>query len=233
MGNYSSAWVFETFYLADPHAVVQMLATGFIVGTDVLIGAVIIVAFYALIGGRSFCSWVCPVNIVSDTANWLRLKLKMHKVDFINLIDRKTRYWILILGLIISALSGVAAFELVNPVTMLHRGIIFGFGMGWALIMMVFLFDLVVIEYGWCGYLCPLGAFYSFISKYSLIKVRHLQENCTKCMKCKEICSEVQVLKIIGFESGLISSGECTNCGRCIEVCEDNSLKYTLNNFKK
>ncbi|MCD4736557.1 MAG: quinol dehydrogenase ferredoxin subunit NapH [Bacteroidales bacterium] len=233
MGNYSSAWVLEMFYLSDPHAVVQTLATGFIVGYDVLIGAAIVLGFYAIIGGRSFCSWVCPVNIVTGTANWLRRKIEMPKSNFVQLMTRKTRYWILLLGLIISALSGVAAFELINPVTMLHRGIIFGFGMGWALIVMIFLFDLLIIEYGWCGYLCPLGAFYSIISKYSLIKIGHLQENCTKCMKCKDVCPEKQVLKIIGLESGIISSGECTNCGRCIEICNDNSLKYTLNNYKK
>jgi len=232
MGNYSTAWVLEKFYLSDPHAVIQILATGFILGTDVLIGAVLILGFYALIGGRSFCSWVCPVNIVADTANWFRQKLKMGKFDFVHLTSRKPRYWILILGLIISAISGVAAFELINPVTMLHRGIIFGFGMGWGLIVMIFLFDLLIVEYGWCGYLCPLGAFYSFISRYSLIKVKHLQENCTNCLKCVDICPEEQVLKIINKQSGFIKSGECTNCGRCIEICEDKSLKYSLNNYK-
>jgi ferredoxin-type protein NapG len=35
-------------------------------------GCAIVVVFYALVGGRVFCSWVCPVNVVTDAAAWLR-----------------------------------------------------------------------------------------------------------------------------------------------------------------
>ena len=210
MGNYSSAYVLEGFYLSDPHAVLQTLAAGFVVATDALVGAVIIFLFYALIGGRSFCSWVCPLNIVTDT-----------------------RYWVLGLGLVLSAITGVAAFEMVSPISFLHRGIIFGFGMGWAVVLLVFLLDLFVLKNGWCGHICPLGAFYSATTRFALIKVKFDNGKCTKCWKCKVVCPEVHVLKIVGEKDGFIISGECTNCGRCIEVCNDDALKYSINNYKK
>lgn len=60
--------------MADPYATLQMFAAGVIVGTDVLIGAAIVIIFYGLIGGRAFCSWVCPINMVTDLANWIRVK---------------------------------------------------------------------------------------------------------------------------------------------------------------
>jgi ferredoxin-type protein NapH len=233
MGNYSAAFVLESFYLADPHSTIQMLAAGFLAATDLLVGAFIVFLFYALIGGRGFCSWVCPVNIVTDLANNLRKKLKFGENENDSFPKRNTRYWVLVLGLVLSAILGVAAFEFINPVTMLHRGIIFGFGLGWLVIVAVFLFDFGIKSHGWCGYLCPLGAFYSVIGRYSLIKVNHIKENCTNCLKCKDVCPEVQVLKNIAIESGRINSGECTNCGKCIEVCNDNSLKYSINNYKK
>jgi ferredoxin-type protein NapH len=72
MGTYSSAFVLETFYLADPYAVIQTLAAGFLMSTDAIVGAVIVLIFYALIAGRSFCSWVCPVNIITDLATWMQ-----------------------------------------------------------------------------------------------------------------------------------------------------------------
>jgi len=52
-----------------------MLAAGAVLATDLLIGAFIITIFYLLVGGRAFCSWVCPVNIVTDAAALLRRKL--------------------------------------------------------------------------------------------------------------------------------------------------------------
>jgi len=226
VGNLSSAHVLDMFYLTDPHAVLQMLFAGFVVGTDALIGAIIILLIYGLIGGRAFCSWVCPMNIVTDTALWLRKKWRINEVQFNTPIKRKIRYWVLLLGLILSFASGVAAFEFVSPVSMLHRGIIFGMGFGWAAIAVIFLFDLFVLKNGWCGHVCPIGAFYSITGKYHWIKVKHTVENCTDCNECFRVCPEPQVLKIIGKESGPISNGECTNCGRCIEVCDDKALKF-------
>ena len=231
MGNYSSAFVLESFYLTDPHAVIQTFATGFIMSVDAIIGAVIVLVFYGLIAGRSFCSWVCPINIVTDQATWMRKNWKISKKESYFTFSRKTRYWVLGLGIMLSTILGIAAFEVINPITILHRGIIFGFGMGWIFILALFLFDLLVVEYGWCGHLCPLGAFYSAIGRYALFKVKHNVDNGTMCMKCFDVCHEEQVLEIVGEESGYIK-GECSNCGRCVEVCEDNALNFNIYNYK-
>jgi len=225
-GNYSAAYIFESFYLADPFAVLQMLAAGLILNIDVLIGALIILVLYGLLFGRSFCSWICPVNIVSDFAHFIRRKLQMNKVDEKMPFKRSTRYWILLLSLVVSAFSGVAAFEFVSPVSMLHRGIIFGFGFGIAAVFMVFLFDVFVLRNGWCGYICPLGAFYSFVSKFSFLRVNHIKDNCTMCGNCFSVCPEKQVLSIIDKQSGSIPNSECTICGRCVEVCDDDALHF-------
>jgi len=228
MGNYSSAYVFESFYLSDPYAVLQMLAAGFALQIDVLIGAVITVLLYGLLAGRSFCSWVCPMNVVTDFAHWIRRKTGMNRVDMKIPVNRNLRYWILLLGIILSAISGVAAFEFVSPISMLHRGIIFGMGMGIAAVIIVFFFDLFVIRNGWCGHICPLGGFYSLIGKYSLLRVNHKKEKCTECNLCFAVCPERQVLSIINKKSGSILYGACNNCGRCIEVCDDNALKFGI-----
>lgn len=226
VGNLSSAHVLGLFYLSDPHAIIQMFLAGFIVGTDALVGGIIVLLLYGLIGGRAYCSWVCPMNIVTDTALWLRKKLNINEVQFRTPINRNMRYWVLLLGFMLSFFSGVAAFEFVSPVSMLHRGIIFGMGFGKSALLVIFLFDLFVLKHGWCGHICPIGAFYSAVGKFHFIKVQHTVDNCTDCNNCFVVCPEPQVLKIIGKESGAISNNECTNCGRCIEVCDDKALKF-------
>lgn len=62
--------------------------------------------------------------------------------------------------------------------------------------------------------------------KYSIIRVKHNKDNCTKCNKCIFICPEPQVLDLIGKRSGSINKIDCMKCARCIEVCNDNALKY-------
>ncbi|MDD5202503.1 MAG: quinol dehydrogenase ferredoxin subunit NapH, partial [Sulfurimonas sp.] len=214
--------------LSDPFAALQMLAAGALLATNLLIGAGIIAAFYLIVGGRVFCSWVCPINMITDAANYLRRKLQIDKLPNRQSVSRKMRYWILALSLILSFFMGVTAFEFVSPISMMHRGIIFGLGFGWAAMLIIFLFDLFVLKNGWCGHVCPLGGFYSLLGSFSLIRVKHTQENCTLCMKCKLVCPEHQVLHMIGKESLPVLSGECTNCARCIEVCDDDALGFSL-----
>ncbi len=232
-GNLSSSSLFETVPLADPYAVLQIFATGALIGTNALIGAVIIALFYAIVGGRAFCSYVCPVNMVTDLANYLRRRWKLDKFEKKWWASRNIRYWVIGLSFILSFILGTAAFELVSPVSMTHRGLIFGMGFGWAAIVTIFLFDLFILKNGWCGHICPLGGFYSIIGRYNLFRVRHNQPNCTLCMKCKDVCPEKEVLYMIGKKSQIVDMGECTLCGRCVEVCDDDALNFSIRDFAK
>jgi len=231
-GTFGSSVLFGVIPLADPYTTLQVLATGFVLSADVLLGALIMILFYMVVGGRAFCSWVCPINMVTDLANWLRRKLNLDKEEVnYRFIKRKARYWIMILGLIVSAVVGVAAFEVLSPITIMQRGIIFGFGAGIAVIVAIFLFDLFGVKNGWCGHLCPLGASYSLIGRASIIRVKHDHEACTACMKCKVVCPENQVLHMIDKESISVTDGECTNCGRCVDVCDDDALGFSIRSF--
>ncbi len=232
-GDISTSLLFNKIPLSDPFALLQILATGALVGANVVVGAVIITLFYGLIGGRAFCSWVCPVNMVTDLATWLRRKLLIDKVEPKIWMSRNIRYYMIALALIVSAISGLAAFEVVSPISILNRNIVFGLGSGLGLIGAIFIFDLFVVKNGWCGHICPLGGFYSLIGKFSLFKVKHDHQKCTLCMRCKEVCPESQVLKMIGKSSITVNSGECTNCGRCIDVCNDDALFFTISKYIK
>lgn len=51
----------------------------------------------------------------------------------------------------VSALMGLAAFELVSPITIFNWGVIFGLGMSGVVVALIFLFDLFGVKNGWCG----------------------------------------------------------------------------------
>jgi len=234
MGNLSSSELLGIIPLSDPYAALQMLFAGAAMATDLLIGVAIITIFYLLIGGRAFCSWVCPINLITDLASFTREKTGMNKLQGVKQpASRNIRYWVLALSLVLSFILSITAFEFISPISMVHRGIVFGLGFGWAAMLIIFLFDLFVLKNGWCGHICPLGGFYSLLGKFSLIRVHHIEENCTLCMKCKQVCPENHVLFMIGKESLPVLSGECTNCARCIEVCDDDALNFSIKNMAK
>jgi ferredoxin-type protein NapH len=169
-----------------------------------------------------YCAWVCPVNVVTDAAHWLRERLGVPKGWQ---PKRRTRLWLLAMTLAVSAMTGVVVWELVNPVSMLHRGLVYGMGFAWTVVAAVFLFDLFVSRRGWCSHLCPVGAFYGLVGSASLLRVSAQgRAACDDCMDCFDVCPEPHVITpaLRGATEGrgpVILSPDCTNCGRCIDVC--------------
>ena len=71
-GNLNSSLILGTVPLTDPYVLLQSLFAGHSPETTAITGAIIVLVFYVLVGGRVYCSWVCPVNIITDAAKWLR-----------------------------------------------------------------------------------------------------------------------------------------------------------------
>jgi ferredoxin-type protein NapH len=176
-GDLSASRLLRTVPLADPWAILQILATGHVVAGTALLGGALVLLLWLLAGGRGFCAWVCPVNPVADLAAWLRRSLELRGQLR---IARSSRYWVAALALAVSAATGVAAFEAVSPIGMTHRALIFGPGSGLAAVAGILLLDLAVLRPGWCGSLCPLGAMASrgFIDA----------GNGLNCARCLEVC---------------------------------------------
>ncbi|WP_424928343.1 quinol dehydrogenase ferredoxin subunit NapH [Amaricoccus tamworthensis] len=228
-GTLAGSRTFGVLPLTDPFVLLQGMVAGHWPEMTALMGAVIVLAVYALIGGRLYCSWVCPINPVTDAAHWLHERLGLQKGWQ---PKRHTRLWLMGAVLVVSALTGVVAGEIVNPITMLHRGLVFGIGFAWALVLMVFLFDLFVSRRGWCGHLCPVGAFYGLLGTGSLLRVSASRRAaCDDCMDCFAVCPENHViapaLRGKGAATPLILSPDCTNCGRCIDVCSVDVFSFT------
>lgn len=228
-GNLAYSLTLNTLPLTDPYVLLQSLLASHIPEKMALVGVAIVLAFYFLVGGRVYCSWVCPVNPVTDAAAWLRGRFGITGGAH---ISRKLRYWVLAMTLVLAAVTGTIAWELINPVSMLHRGLIFGIGMTWMIVLAVFLLDLFVSANAWCGHVCPVGAFYSLLGKWSPLRVNATKRDaCNDCMDCYAVCPEPQVIKpaLKGAKQNAgptILSPNCTNCGRCIDVCSKDVFRF-------
>lgn len=227
-GNLSSSLTLGVLPLTEPFVLLQTLATGHWPELSAALGALIVAMFYALVGGRVFCSWVCPVNAVTDSASWLRRRLKITS----GRAPRELRFWLIPAILLACAVSGVAVWEWVNPVSLTQRALIFGGFMALGATLAVFLFDLWLAPRGWCGHLCPVGASYAVIGHFSLLRVSaQASSRCNDCADCYAVCPEPQVIPIAlkgkDGASPVILSSACTNCGRCVDVCGPDVFRFS------
>ena len=82
VGNLSFSKFLDTIPLTDPYALLQMIFAGAVISTDLIIGALVVFLIYAIIGGRAYCSWVCPVNLITDLAAFIRRKTHHEKDNY-------------------------------------------------------------------------------------------------------------------------------------------------------
>lgn len=233
----SSLW-FGWLPLSDPFVLLQSLVAGHPIAAGAVVGGLIIALFYAVIGGRAFCGWVCPVNMVTDSAQGLRRALGWRKAKVLK-VDKRLRYWVLAAALLLSLAGGVVAWELLNPINAIVRALVFGlWAAGIAAVVAIFLFDFLLLSNGWCGHVCPVGAFYGLAGRPGLVRIAAVRrEACNDCGDCFNYCPEPQVigpaLRGTGGHGIHIRDADCLRCGRCIDVCEQQVFAFDLPAFAR
>ena len=229
-GTLASSMSLDVLPLTDPLVLLQGLIAGHRPESLALIGAGIVLGAYLLIGGRVYCSWVCPVNPVTDLAAWVRRKLDIQKGWN---LKPKARLWMLGAILVAAFITGTIAFELINPITTLYRGLLFGVSWGMVTLLLIFLFDVFVTRDGWCGHVCPVGAFYGLVNTTGLLRVSARgRQRCDDCMDCYAVCPEMHVIAPAlnatdARDTPIITDIDCTACGRCIDVCPERVFNFT------
>jgi polyferredoxin len=196
---------------------------------SVLLGAIGV----ALVVGRAFCGWLCPLGAVQDfVTDWTRnlsgevrhIRGKGSKsllpVRLPASIDhplRYAKYFVLALVLIASLYAVFPPLREFCPVRA-----VFGLkmtGLLW-LTFIVFLAGSVLIERFWCKYFCPMGAALAIFNKLSPVRLVIDSNHCNGCGRCDIECS----MDIQNVPRNL-DHPECVRCMECLETCaRDGSL---------
>jgi polyferredoxin len=190
-----------------------------------ILGGVLAVA---LVAGRAFCGWMCPLGAAQEfLAGWTRrlggekrhIRGKQTGVRFpkrlSQQVDRTLRYAkYLILALVILS----SKFAMYPPLQeFCPARAVFSFkltsGLLWS-VLAVFVITSMLVERSWCKYLCPLGAALAVFNKISPIRLCADENNCNHCGRCDVECS-------MGIENvpDNLSDLECIRCLECFETC--------------
>lgn len=223
---------FLGFHLIDPFITIEVFLAHHKIPVNLIIGTATIVIVYLLIGGRAYCSWVCPYTIIGEIGEKIHRKLLKAKLIKSYSFNEKIKYIFWFIFLLLSFISGYLVFETFNIVGILSRAIVYGYSVALSLVLAVFLIEVFFSQRAWCRYICPIGTTYAFIGWPSATKIVW-DDKCDHCQVCSNVCIVPYVLDITKKNANkenkkemTIISGDCTLCGRCIEVCHQDALKY-------
>jgi ferredoxin-type protein NapH len=227
---------FLGFHMIDVYATMQVYLATYHMPINMVIGTVTIILIYLLIGGRTYCSWVCPYGLLSEIGEKLNSILVKKKIIKAREFDNRVRHVFWAIFLVLSSVSGYLVFETFNVVGILSRFVAYGWSVALMWVLAVLLVEIFYSRRAWCRYICPIGTTYGYLGVISATRIEW-NDNCDHCMVCHDVCFESQVLELTkakyakqieekSIKNEYISSGDCTLCGRCIDVCHKDALKF-------
>ena len=226
-GSLSSSSIFG-INLLDPFAFLQYVVASKSLALNALLAVLPVLVFYGLIRGRAFCGWTCPVNLLLEIIDWIRLKLNL-KVEE-RVLPRHAKVYVAAGVLVLSLLLSFPVFEALSPISFINKGLIFGSLVGGITLLAVILVELFWGHRVWCRALCPLGGFYEVVGKVGLLNVAIDNETCIGCNKCKKAClCDPEILDApVAGEDVIVRAGDCMLCGKCIEACPVEALSIKI-----
>lgn len=191
---------------------------------------VLVLSLSALLLGRAFCAWFCPLGLVGEWLHGLRSRLlpgEWTPPRWLDAVLRGQKFlvlgfllFIILLAVPAAALPGYLASPYHQAADMkmgaffFNLTLISGLCLGWVLLLTA------TFRQGFCRYLCPYGAWFALLGLLTPLRIRRDPARCLRslghdCDKCSRVCpSRIQVHQLIA-----VQSLECTSCQSCVAAC--------------
>lgn len=191
---------------------------------------VLVLSLSALLLGRAFCAWFCPLGLVGEWLHGLRsrwLAGEWTPPRWLDVVLRGQKFLVLafLLFIVLIAVPGAAlpgyftspyhqAADMKMGAFFFNLTLISGLCLGWVLLLTA------TFRQGFCRYLCPYGAWLALLGLLTPLRIRRDPARCLRsaghdCDKCSRACpSRIQVHQLIAMRSL-----ECTSCLSCVAAC--------------
>jgi ferredoxin len=192
--------------------------------------------------GRFFCGFACPLGTINQATGWLarrgqpaaaRVEANRHRRS------QNLKYYLLVC-LLALALMGSVQTGIFDPLPLVHRSVNLAlapladnrlgllsdaprFYTSTWLLGVVFLgvvgLNLVLPRF-FCRFICPLGALFGLLSRFTPWRIGKTSDKCGDCCICEHYCEGAC------RPAGKIITSECVMCMNCLDRCPASRITF-------
>lgn len=167
----------------------------------------------ALLSGRVFCGWICPVGFLTDLAGKLRKSKNRERFGYLQ--------FGILAAVLISFLFAPAVLSFLDPLVIFQRSAYHVWaGAGVPIVLLIIVAASLVAPRLWCRSICPLGGLSGILSLASPFP-RRVSERCNHCMKCRRACTMGAISQDNSWDATA-----CTKCLECEKACPQQAISF-------
>lgn len=190
---------------------------------------------FTVMFGRFFCGWICSFGTYNDLIYSISKNVFKTRFKVSSSLDsalKYVKYAILAMIIVISwtfgnklmeAASPWEAFAQITDIRFVLSSLYLGLGL-----LLLITVGAFLMERFFCRYLCPLGAFFAIISKFSLIGIDMPKDENIACRSGCKACTRNCSMGIPLNRKNDVQGGECINCMNCIEACPSKNARASF-----
>ena len=168
----------------------------------------------ALVFGRLYCGYVCPMNTCMIPAEWLSKKLKLQVKDTPRWLKNGYFSWIALAVSIAAMLLSKRFLHINLPVLLI-----------WVAVSV-----LVSLRYRPAVFhntICPFGALQRTFGRFARMSEKVDISACVGCGLCERVCPSDAIAVSGPNKKAIINVSLCHQCTNCRQACPKEAIRYT------